>query len=433
MSDVMSDQLVEYLDGIERDERYVVDAVLKEGTFETTQRVFFLKEDGSKEGSYIRKYINKDSGLGKVYERIFEAQKSGTELKYLPKIIDYYEMDDQRVVVMEYIDGLTLAELVYRRDPSVELAKEVFPSLCDAVGELHEKFDPPIIHRDLKPSNFIIFDDRLVIIDFGIARTFNQESYTDTQHFGTRAYAPPEQFGFGQTDVRSDVYALGMLLYFCLTEKTPDQQARDLNYSVEGVPKYLSDVIVRATAFDPTDRYKSAAELKDAFFEACNLESALQTSRPIQTESDETPGERLLVSETFDTSYDKVKSKRSWRVPKTPVGRIFTHIPFAIGVIWDILIFLLLIAFLVACIIFIVSPDVNGYPELLSRSLAYRFISYVATYCVIAAIGYAVCDRRLLILIFPRLVHVSTVVEVVICIVVVIVMAAIIYFAAALP
>ncbi len=433
MNDVMSEQLTEYLDGIARDERYVVDAVLKEGTFEITQRVFFLEQDDSKTGPYIRKYINKDSGLGKVYERIFEAQKSGIELKYLPKIIDYYEMDDQRVVVMEYVEGQTLTDLVYSCDPSVELAQEIFPSLCDAVSELHEKFDPPIIHRDLKPSNFIISDDRPVIIDFGIARIFKVESDTDTQHFGTRAYAPPEQFGFGQTDVRSDVYALGMLLYFCLTEKTPDQQARDLDYAVDGVPKHLSVVITQATAFDPADRYNSAAELKSAFLDACNLESALQTSRPIQTESKESPGERLLVSETFDTSHERVKTKRSWRVPKTSVGRIFTHIPFAIGVIWDILIFLLLIAFLVACILFIVSPDVVGYPEVLSRSMAYRVFTYVATFFIFVAIGCAICDRRPLIRLFPRLIHVSTVVEVVICIVVIIVMAAIVYFSASLP
>ena len=139
--------------------------------------------------------------------------------------------------------GETLADIVYRNDPSISLARDVFPRLCDAVGELHEGFDVPLIHRDLKPSNIMLSRDSMTIIDLGIARAFKEESDEDTRHFGTRAYAPPEQFGFGQTDVRSDVYALGMLLYFCLTEKTPDAKARREGYASEHVPEPMRQVI----------------------------------------------------------------------------------------------------------------------------------------------------------------------------------------------
>lgn len=86
----------------------------------------------------------------------------------------------------------------------------------------------PVIHRDLKPSNIIVSGVRyaadagmtfssLVIIDLGIARVWRDGADADTVKFGTRSYAPPEQFGFGQTSVRSDIYALGALLFFCLT------------------------------------------------------------------------------------------------------------------------------------------------------------------------------------------------------------------------
>ena len=139
-----------------------------------------------------------------------------------PPSWECYTVGERRIVVMEHVRGETLAEAVYRRDPSVALAREVFPPLCDAVSELHEGFDPPLIHRDLKPSNVMLAPGGLALIDFGIARSFNEGAETDTRHLGTRAYAPPEQFGFGQTDERSDVYALGLLLYFCLTERTPD-------------------------------------------------------------------------------------------------------------------------------------------------------------------------------------------------------------------
>ncbi len=443
MNHIMSEELNEYLDAIARDERYVVDNTLKDNPYERTELVYFTESDGSKRGPYIRKCIDKDTGLGAIYERIWKAQEQGEHFTYIPRIFDYYEIDSKRIVVMEYVEGETLAEVVYRCDPSVDLAKELFPRLCDAVGELHERFDPPIIHRDLKPSNVLISDTRLAIIDFGIARTFKDESDQDTLHFGTRAYAPPEQFGFGQTDERSDIYALGMLLYFCLTEKTPDQDARNDAFCAEGVPEQLSEVIAHATALDPAQRYASAKELKDAFDKSCNLIDAYESSRPVVTSSMSDsnsrktsagePDSRKLVTDTFNASAGHVKKQHPSRIPKTPIGRVLAKIPFGIGVVWDILLFLILIVFFVQCIMFIISPDSIGYPEVMLRSVPYRVITYIATFLVIAAIEYAICDRRPLIQLFPRLLHVSTAVELVICIVAVIVFGAIISFASALP
>ena len=168
-------------------------------------------------------------------------------------------------MVLEYVRGETLAEVVYRCDPSLPLAKDVFCRLCDAVTELHEGFDPPIIHRDLKPGNVILSRDSLTVIDFGIARAWREGAGEDTVRFGTRAYAPPEQFGYRQTDVRSDVYALGMLLYFCLVEKTPDAHTHEKGFRDPRIPESVCEVLLRATAFDPDDRYASARELKAAF------------------------------------------------------------------------------------------------------------------------------------------------------------------------
>ncbi|MBO4352381.1 MAG: protein kinase, partial [Eggerthellaceae bacterium] len=230
----MSDDLSRYLDSLERESRYRVEAVLKESDFETTQRVF-LADGGAERGPFIRKFIKRDKGLGVAYERIYEAQLAGRTFKHMPSILECYPHDENTVVVMEFVEGETLQDLVYRLDPSVELAQAVFPPLCDAVRELHESFDPPLIHRDLKPSNVIVsFDSaednmvlqfdktsstqcKVTIIDFGIAREYDEEALEDTAHFGTRDFAPPEQFGYGQTSESSDVYALGLLLFFCLT------------------------------------------------------------------------------------------------------------------------------------------------------------------------------------------------------------------------
>ncbi len=110
-----------------------------------------------------------------------------------------------------------------------------------------------------------------VLIDFGIARTYKTGAATDTVHFGTADYAPPEQYGFGQTDIRSDVYALGLVLWFCLTGRVPAPSDRELAYTDSAVPEPLRRVIVRAAAFDPSDRYPSARALRQAFTQACGL------------------------------------------------------------------------------------------------------------------------------------------------------------------
>lgn len=91
----------------------------------------------------------------------------------------------------------------------------------------------------------------LTIIDFGIARAFREGAAGDTAHFGTRCYAPPEQFGYGQTDERSDVYALGMLLYYLLAERDPSPSVAAAGFAGPEVPFALRPVLQRACAFDP--------------------------------------------------------------------------------------------------------------------------------------------------------------------------------------
>ena len=262
------DELSEHLDALARDGCYRVDAVMKESAFETTQLVYFVGANGSEQGPYVRKYLDGDAGLGAAYERLWRAQRSGRRFLHLPLVLDCHAVGSRRVVVMEFVRGETLADVVYRCDPSVALACDVFPKLCGAVRELHEAFDPPLIHRDLKPSNVMLTRDNLTLIDFGIARSFDEAAEQDTHHFGTRAYAPPEQFGYGQSDARTDVYALGMLLYFCLTERTPDAKARRAGYRDEGIPEPFRAVVERAASFDPRDRYASVRELEEAFGEA---------------------------------------------------------------------------------------------------------------------------------------------------------------------
>ena len=263
-----NDELAKHLESLQRENCYRVDAVLKESPVEVTQRVFFGGSNGAETGPYIRKFIKRGFGVGGAYERIFASQQHGRRFKHIPDVLECYTRDDELVVVMELVHGQTLQEAVYERDPSVQLAREIFPKLCDAVCELHREFDPPIIHRDLKPSNVILTGEGLALIDFGISREYREDAEVDTTRFGTREFAPPEQYGFGQTGIYSDVYSLGMVLYFCLTEKIPNAQARNQAFRDPAIPESLRLVINRAVALDPAMRFANAEELKGAFLEA---------------------------------------------------------------------------------------------------------------------------------------------------------------------
>ncbi len=139
---------------------------------------------------------------------------------HVPKIFRLFEREGKLIVIEEHVDGQTLEEFLIYRRVEESLAEKILIQLCECLAVLHAK---KIIHRDLKPSNIMLTEKNFVkLVDFGIARIFKAESTADTELLGTRGYAPPEQFGlfdFGQTDARSDIYALGVTLKILLGEE----------------------------------------------------------------------------------------------------------------------------------------------------------------------------------------------------------------------
>lgn len=165
---------------------------------------------------------------------------------HLPKIFYCLEDNGYTYVIEEYIKGYTLQEILDNRGFLDEaLTEQIILQMCDVLEILHTN---NIIHRDIKPSNMMLqADNRLVLIDFGAAREIKTVQGRDTVVLGTPGYAPPEQYGFAETDVRSDFYALGITMNELLG---PEYDGK------------LKKIIVKCTRFDPQQRIASTKELK---------------------------------------------------------------------------------------------------------------------------------------------------------------------------
>lgn len=198
---------------------------------------------------------------------------------HVPLIVDYYpadERDGYEIMVMDYIDGLTLQSYLEQQGGLVPAAKavEIGLQLAEALRYLHGR-QPPIIHRDLKPTNVMIDRSGFVrLIDFGIARVYKPGQEMDTARLGTPGFAAPEQEGERQSDERTDIYGLGALLYYLLTgggriDSNAGASGHGLHASkgmqalLGGMPA-IAAAIFKMTDPDPASRYGSMEEVSRA-------------------------------------------------------------------------------------------------------------------------------------------------------------------------
>ncbi|GAC1690308.1 MAG: hypothetical protein PVS3B1_29410 [Ktedonobacteraceae bacterium] len=193
----------------------------------------------------------------------------------LPNVSDFFEEGNKAYLVMEFIEGKTLEKV--QEDAGGQLDERTVMGwalqLCSVLYYLHTR-PRPIIFRDMKPSNVMLTaDGQIKLIDFGIARIFKSAVTKDTTLLGSQGYAPLEQYGRGQSDARSDIYALGATLYDLLTNNLPaDSPSRRINPQVFVRPRQLNSrispeteaIVLKAMADEPGDRYQSASEMYHA-------------------------------------------------------------------------------------------------------------------------------------------------------------------------
>ncbi len=192
----------------------------------------------------------------------------------LTPVTDFFSEGGCWYLVMDYVRGETLEARLERAGGrlSVDLALKVVRQLCKVLEFLHSQ-QPPVIFRDLKPGNIMLdVQNDVKLIDFGIARFFKPGQTRDTSNLGTPGYAAPEQYGGrGQSDPRTDVYSLGVLLAQMITGYNP--ALAEVPFPIPDprqlwpqMPPHIAEVITRATRVQPNLRYASVAEMRQALF-----------------------------------------------------------------------------------------------------------------------------------------------------------------------
>ena len=216
------------------------------------------------EGPLVRKRVKRDVANVEVFSRLSSAAD-----KHLPRVVETYDLPDQVVIVREYVYGASLSASVRGRRPVAWARRQrrMWPPTC--AMRLPPSTSRASLHRDVSPRNVILSPRGAVLIDLGIARTYVEGAPRDTTRLGTWGFASPEQYGFAQTDGRSDVYSIGCLLGYMLTGVTPDAEGYAAALADSAVVRpELRRIVEKACSFEPSERYQSAGALRAVVLQA---------------------------------------------------------------------------------------------------------------------------------------------------------------------
>ena len=289
------------------------------------------------EGGMANVYLAKDKILDrKVAIKVLRGDLSGDE-KFIrrfqrealsvsnlshPNIVEVYDVGEeegQHYIVMEYIEGKTLKQLIQKRGAlTIEEVIDIMGQITDGLAHAHEAY---IIHRDIKPQNIMILDNGTIkITDFGIAMALNATQLTQTNSvMGSVHYLPPEQANGKGSTVKSDIYSAGILMYELLTGSVPFKgdtaveialkHMKDKMPSIRKqnplIPQSVENIVLRATAKNPKNRYDSAREMHN------DLVKALDN-----------PDEKRITYEYPENDLDDTKVMPTITKPKKTVEKV---------------------------------------------------------------------------------------------------------------
>lgn len=230
-------------------------------TLEEESRLSFYREltvlDEKKNIVLVQDIRNSELCVKKtidIYSRDVYEQLASVRIEGVPAVKECVADEGKLIVVEEYVQGRSLKQVLDEQGLlNEEQAYDIAVQLADILVRLHQ-LEPAIVHRDIKPYNIIIEKNGHVnLIDFNAARHVNADKNEDTRMLGTVYFAAPEQFGFGQSDERTDIYGLGATINYIMTGDKPGAGIAECRFS---------DILKKCLMVDAKDRYQSAEELR---------------------------------------------------------------------------------------------------------------------------------------------------------------------------
>lgn len=248
-------------------ERYRIDGQLGKGGMGAVYLAF-------DQTLQIRVALKENLNLNPESERQFHREASLlASLRHpnLPRVTDHFILEGRQYLVMDYIEGEDLHARARRQPATVQEVLRWGDAVCAALTYLHSR-QPPVIHRDIKPSNIKLQPDgNVVLVDFGLAKVFDQQQTSTGARGLTPGFSPPEQYGSGRTDARSDQYALAATMYSLMTGISPADSiermmgneelkpASDLNHDI---PKHVDLALTRALSISKEQRFPDVASFR---------------------------------------------------------------------------------------------------------------------------------------------------------------------------
>ena len=272
--------------GSKINDRYQIIKTLGEGGMANV----YLAHDTILDRNVAVKVLRGDLATDEKFVRRFQREALSASSLSHPNIVEMYDVgedDGQYYIVMEFVDGKTLKQVLKQRGHlSVTEVIDIMSQLTDGMAHAHDAY---IVHRDIKPQNIMILSNGMIkITDFGVATALNSTQLTQTNSvMGTVHYLPPEQAQGKGSTIRSDIYSMGIMMYELLSGLVPYKGDNAVEIALKhlkeplpsirkvssSIPQSIENIIIKATAKNPKNRYSDAREMYE------DLKTALDDSR----------------------------------------------------------------------------------------------------------------------------------------------------------
>ena len=329
------------------------------------------------------KVLRGDLANDEKFVRRFQREALSASSLSHPNIVAMYDVGEDNglyYIVMEYVEGKTLKQLLKKRgNLTLSEAIDIMLQLTDGMAHAHDSY---IVHRDLKPQNIMIQDDgQIKITDFGIAMALNSTQLTQTNSvMGSVHYLPPEQAAGKGTTIKSDIYSMGIIFYELLTGELPfkgdsaveialkqmKEPLPDVHKLNPDIPQSIENIILRSTAKNPKNRYNDAKSMHDDLLTALNddrMNEAPYVYKYPEHEVDETTKVMEPISDNGDSIVRPIAADEDKKSNKLII---------ALGIIAGVIVLALLIVFIIVPMVTkekdIKIPDVANLTEFKASS-----------------------------------------------------------------